>query len=365
MKTHFLSTYGKELIEWHYHPKNMLKWKDWDLFLLECNKSMNYEINDVRKSSEFKGITFSGFKKKEAQEKLIDALKISNIEDASYFSIEFICAGHLFFLCDLMIFFYVKYIHVENPKLSYYLHKRIDVINNMITKDYYQNELSIRNNKVLREMICEMICVLCTQKQNLPIEYRKIPIEDFSSYKILQNVKSTKNDLIHHLFKEDDPQEFYICLNEIYFHLVNKNKEECNYWIEWYFEFDNQSSKVSKKYASIRNWVHVDELFKSDTIWILWDILFDLYQPKSKVIKIAISSLFHLYCFDFNKTNKKKKKNIFYFIVSLLCINEHEKYDLLSMINENQKNICKNAISILPLLYEEVKKNEVTIPLFI
>jgi hypothetical protein len=29
MKKHFLSTYGKELIEWHYHPKNQIKWKGW------------------------------------------------------------------------------------------------------------------------------------------------------------------------------------------------------------------------------------------------------------------------------------------------------------------------------------------------
>jgi hypothetical protein len=29
MKSHFLSTYGKELIEWQYHPKNQEKWEGW------------------------------------------------------------------------------------------------------------------------------------------------------------------------------------------------------------------------------------------------------------------------------------------------------------------------------------------------
>jgi hypothetical protein len=29
MKTYFLSTFGKELIEWHFHPHNQNKWKGW------------------------------------------------------------------------------------------------------------------------------------------------------------------------------------------------------------------------------------------------------------------------------------------------------------------------------------------------
>jgi hypothetical protein len=29
MKNHFLSTYGKELIEWQFHPKNQHKWNSW------------------------------------------------------------------------------------------------------------------------------------------------------------------------------------------------------------------------------------------------------------------------------------------------------------------------------------------------
>jgi hypothetical protein len=29
MKNHFFSTYGKELIEWQFHPKNQMKWQSW------------------------------------------------------------------------------------------------------------------------------------------------------------------------------------------------------------------------------------------------------------------------------------------------------------------------------------------------
>jgi hypothetical protein len=29
MQSHFLSTFGKELIEWQFHPKNQEKWNGW------------------------------------------------------------------------------------------------------------------------------------------------------------------------------------------------------------------------------------------------------------------------------------------------------------------------------------------------
>jgi hypothetical protein len=32
MKTKFLSTIGKELIEWQFHPKNQEKWKGWEIY---------------------------------------------------------------------------------------------------------------------------------------------------------------------------------------------------------------------------------------------------------------------------------------------------------------------------------------------
>lgn len=314
------------------------------------------EINDIRNYNDFKGNTFSNFKKSDVKKEILKSIYNSQIEQACYWSIEFICAGQYIDLWEIILFYMSKYIHLGNPKLPIYIELRFNSFKEIISNGYEDNDLSLRNNDKIRKLFSEIIGVLCTSKKKHAIEYVKLEKnDDFDISNIHSKLKAPNIKYIEEYFKKDDPKELFIMLNEFSYHLSkeSKNSTSACYWVEWMLEFES----ICKKKKDIlicerREFIPVDDKFQKESIWILWEIILDV-TSKDKLKSKIINSLLNLYCLRYTSGTKRKRKGIIYFAISLITEHVNINEELIS-----NKTKINNIVNNINLLYKEIKKNE-------
>jgi hypothetical protein len=176
------------------------------------------EINDIRLPNEFKGITFSQYKKADVKKELIQNLKKSKIENSCYWSAEFICAGHYLDLWDIILYYSYKYIHNGNPKLTLYLNMRYNNFISILQNGYSKDILVMRNNEKIRKLFCEIICVLCySNKKNVISDVKLDKNNSFDLTCMSEKFKAPNVTYIEEILKEDDPKELIIPINELIF----------------------------------------------------------------------------------------------------------------------------------------------------
>jgi hypothetical protein len=315
------------------------------------------EINDIRLPKEFNGISFSNFKKADVRKELLNSLNNNKIENACNWSAELICAGHFSDLWEIIIYNIGKNIHLANPKIPIYVDMRFQNFKEIVQNGYIGNEIAMRNNEKIRTIFCELVTVLCLSNKKPAFECVKIINDEFNLLNMTNKFKAPDTSYALKVFDKGDPKEIFIPINELVYHLSrpNSNLLECCYWIEWIVEFDNICRKKKENLtATCRTFASVDDKYRNNVIWIIWDIFFNLCE-KDIMLKKIVTSILNIFCIKYTLSMNKRRRYLLYFVVELLT----EKFnDKIQIYNKTDEKLIETIKKQVEKIYKNIKKNE-------
>ena len=318
-----------------------------------------YEIIDLRGESEFKGVSFSNFKKADVKKELLNSLIQSKIEPACYWSAELICAGHYSDLWEIILLFFSKYVHLANSNISIYLELRINDFKSILLHGYSDSALRLRNNEKIRKLFSEIMCVLCDAKRRHSFDNVKIKPDDMNMLTIKDKFKAPSTEYGEEVFTTEDPKELFPFVNELAYSVTESGNNQMNacYWIEWIIEYENRCKILKEKiFCERRQFVkQVDSGLQKEIVWIIWDVFLKESEKRSKIIHKLMHALLQLFCLKYTKGCHKKRKNIMYLAISILC----ETFQMEKEIIRHSQLVLVNKIKQnIHIVYGQIKKNE-------
>jgi hypothetical protein len=302
-------------------------------------------ICDTR--TQYKSHTFSNFKKTKVLKELENCIYYQKKEEAFYWTGELICSGHVLDLWNLFLHVMCKYIHINNPRLPLYLDKKFQEFKNIANEQ--SNDLALRNIEEIRTILFSITLLLCESKRDMILEDLHF---SFKFENIFTNLKAPNVDYIKPYFREGDPKEIYIPLNECAYHLIEtKNRMDIFYWIDWMIHYDESCLKKKKPLSCVsREFVTVKS---NNIIWILFELILSFQDPV--VLYKILQSLMNLFSIKYTPTCNRKRKSILNLCILLII---HDSVDFTTKLIENTSVFIPIQENI-NLIFEQIKKNEI------
>jgi hypothetical protein len=317
-----------------------------------------FQINDIRTLAEFKGESFSKYKKTDVRKELLNCMLDGKIEPACNWGAELICAGQFLDLWDIILTFLGKHVHLANPKLAIYLEMRYEKFKQIISSGYVDDILRLRNNPQIRALFAEIICILCNTNKKHSFQGIKINKEEEYDITYMSNkLKAPSMSYAQSVYKKDDPKELFISINEFAYHISpeSNNSLQACFWLEWIMEFQKIcANKKEKCLCERRSNIPVDDKFQMDPIWIIWEIILQQSPEKDNIKSKILNSILKLYCLKYTPGVKKRRRYLIYYAISIIT----EKYDTKIEITKD-KDLVETVVKKINAIYKQIKKNEV------
>ena len=266
-----------------------------------------YVIRDTRDYTKFKDLTCSGFKKTQVITAVFKNIEAKKIEGACHWTTESILSVYANILWEKLIIYSSKVVHINNPLIPQYMYNKDLVYRNQLkcldtkNKDKY---ILLRNSQMIRNLFFDVVTTLTTSLKTKKYDkYSKINItEDFRYENMKKRLCGGMNILPDSIMRFNDPDEIKIILNEIF--IMSKNKqfgyERCCFWILWLIKWEAQHKKKKIQWnVEYRDVKEVDKKFRSNIIWIIWDIINEELKSRDENVREQVSYLYKLYTTDY------------------------------------------------------------------
>jgi len=154
------------------------------------------------------------------------------------------------------------------------------------------------------------------------------------------------------------PKELFPFVNELAYSVTvsGNNQMSACYWIEWIIEYENRCKALKEKiFCERRNFAKVEPKCQKDIVWIIWDVFLKEAAKRTKIIKKLMDALMALFCLKYTTGCHKKRKNIMYLAISILCENFTLEKEIIRHSQIELVNTIKQKIDSV---YAQIKKNE-------
>jgi len=302
---------------------------------------------------DFKVISFSNYKIKEIKKDIIKFINNCDIEKCCFFSADLICSGLFLELWDIIINVLGKNISICNVKLICYLDLKFIYFKEFINSGI--DEIELRNSQNIRELFCEIISVLCLSNKIQTVSRVKIQKDEIDYSTIANKLKADNIEYSKLVYKDNDPKELFIAINELVFNIHNDNPNQLliYFWIEWILKYFSKIKKHKNIVCEKRNYP-VSEKDKNNIIFIIWDCI-KTKESDNALINKCIDSLINLFCIRYSSSCNNKRVFLIYLAVKLL-ISKNINLDV--PIVEN-KDLLHSIIKKNDYIYKKIKKNEI------
>jgi hypothetical protein len=178
----------------------------------------------------------------------------------------------------------------------------------------------MRNDEGIRRIFTEIMVVICLTKKSHAYTLIKVSERDYNMAELGPKLVAPSTRYAAPYMRSNDPREISIPLNEFVHSIDSCDPVRGCYWIEWVLGYEAICRKSKQKYtAARRDLVRVEDRYKTEIVWILWECLLDVAGKAGKTHRRTMGCLLELFAIRYTPSVKKRRRFVMYFAVAICC----------------------------------------------